>query len=132
MNAMFYSLDAGGAALFYLLIGAGIVFIILAVLIEALVMLLMKYHTLRKAIVQSLVVNLVSMIGGFFLLQLEWDWFNLDSIEGFIGMFLITLIIEGLILYLFNKTTWISRTILVILVMNIITYFVLFFFSDLS
>ncbi len=129
---MFYLLDAGGAALFYLLIGAGLFFMLLAVLIEALMMLIMKYHTFRKAIVQSLVVNLVSMIGGFFLLQLEWDWFNLDSIEGFIGMFLITLLIEGFILWLFNKSTRISRTALVTLVMNIITYIVLFFFSDLS
>ncbi len=129
---MLYFLDGGGAGLFYVVIGIGIFFIALAILVEALVMLLMKYHIFKRAMRDSTIVNIFSLILGFALLSAEWEIFSIDSWKGFLAIFFATVLIEGLVLYLMNKDKPIGKTVLVTVIMNVVTYFILYFFTDLT
>ena len=117
-----YLLDAGG--LFYIAIFAGILFLLVAVLVEALIMKLMKYNLFGKAFLHSLLVNIISAVAGYLLMDTAFDS---ETLVGLAGLFLITLIIEGIGLYLLNNKYPVGKTFKVTLVMNLVTYSFLVF-----
>lgn len=125
----FFLLDGVGAAFLLVLFGLGLLFIIIAILVEAAVMLWMKYIlTYKTAFIHSLTVNVVSLAAGFILSGANSDLFQLNNMAGFGVMFAVTLLVEFLLLYFMNKTKPASQTALVCLVMNAVTYLVAFFF----
>jgi hypothetical protein len=116
-------LDGVGAGFLLFLFAIGILFIFLAIFIEAIVLLQMKYVTTFKiAFIQSLVVNLVSLGSGFILNYVPGEYFTFNSTRGFAALFVSTLIVEFIVLYMMNKNITFARTGIVCLVMNVITY----------
>ena len=118
-----YLLDGVGAGFLLLLFGLGVLFIFIAILAEAMVMQLMKYEPVfKKALLRSFVVNLISLAAGFILTSSSSDLFHLENMAGFALMFAVTLLIETTGLYLMYKEKPVTKTLLVSLVMNAVTY----------
>lgn len=124
-----YLLDAGGAGLLIAFIGMGILFLFLAILLEAIIMTLFKYNEFKKSFLHSLIVNIASLCVGFVLEEVFSD--GLDASQWLILLLLygVTLVVETPLLYAMNRAKPVSKTILVSLVMNFITYIILFLFS---
>lgn len=123
-----YLLDAGGAGLIFVAIGAGLIFMAIAIALEALLMTGFKYHSFRRSMMDSTIVNLVSLVAGFVLLSTFGDVFHINSTGGFAAMFGVTVMIEFFVLYLLNKRHSLKSTAMVCILMNIITYTILYFF----
>lgn len=124
-----YLLDAGGAGLYFLVIGLFIFFIVLAIMMEAGIMMLMKYNSsLKKTFKDSLIVNIASLAAGFALIDFfeELGDYTLVTLAILYG---VTVIIETIILKLLNKQHDLWKTIQVSLVMNLITYIILYFIT---
>lgn len=132
----FYLLDGVGGAFLLVIFGAGVLFLILAVLLEAFVMHKMHFtDTFGRAVLFSFVANLVSTVAGILLSNTDAELFRLTSIKGFIILFVITVILEFAVLYLMNKQSPLKRTLLVCILMNLATYalaalFILIIFND--
>lgn len=123
-----YLLDAGGAGLYYIFIGLAIIFMLLAVLAEAGIMILMKYTIpFKKAFIDSLIINVISLAAGFILLEL-FDTPDFSTIQTLAIFYIITVIIEAIGLYLLNKQKPVQKTILVTIAMNMVTYIILYLF----
>jgi len=125
----FFLLDGGGAGLLYIGLFLLLVFTALAILLEALIMVMFKYNLFKKALGHSSVANLASLAAGFVLISSAEDVFNLDDLSGYAAFFGVTVAIELLILYLCNKQKPFQRTLLVCVVMNLVTYFFLYLFA---
>ena len=124
-----YLLDAGGAGLYYLVIGLFILFMLLAILAEAWIMMLMKYHaSFKKAFMDSLIINSISLAAGFILLQL-FDSLGYYTLATLAILYGVTVIVETIILQLLNKKNILWKTIRVCLVMNLVTYIILYFIA---
>ena len=121
-----YLLDAGGAGLAF---AALIIFIIIAVSIEAIVMLVMKYNKAGKAFLDSFLVNIASLAGGFILNSFIDDLFE-SGLVNLLILYVITLVIEFILLYLLNRKLPAGKTFLVCAVMNIVSYGILYLFSE--
>lgn len=124
-----FLLDAGGAALVLIFL---VVFMLIAFLVEALGMVLLKYNPARKAIPDSLIINLVSLAAGFLLIRINssLDFTGYEFLD-FLLLFLLTVILEAGTLYILNRQKPILETILVTCIINILTYLVLFLFRNL-
>ena len=119
----YYLLDGVGGAFLIVLFGLGLLFIVIAILLEAAILQWMKYiQTYKTALVHSLTVNLVSLAAGFILSFSDNSFLNLGDLRGFAIFFLVTYVVELGVLYLMNKTQPLRRTALVCLVMNALTY----------
>jgi len=119
-----FLLDAGGAGL---VLVALVIFMLIAFVAEALAMMLMKYNNAGKSFLDSLVINLVSLGAGYIviLLNSSLDFTDNETVD-FILIFLLTVVVEGITLYLLNQRKPISKTLLVTVVINLITYLVLY------
>lgn len=118
-----YLLDGVGAGFLLVLFGLGLLFIFIAILAEAMLMQWMNYEPVfKKALLRSFVVNLISLGAGFILTSSSSRLFHLENMAGFAMMFALTLLIETTGLYLMYREKPISRTVLVSLVMNAVTY----------
>jgi hypothetical protein len=116
-------LDGVGAGFLVLLFGLGLLFIIIAIFLEAFVMQWMKYQSrYRNALVQSLVANLVSLAAGFVLLNVNGRFFHLENLLSLGVMFVVTFVVEFILLYLMNKGVPVKKTLAVSLAMNVVTY----------
>ena len=121
-----YLLDAGGAGLYFIVIGLFILFMVLAILIEAGIMMLMKYNSLfKKTFKDSLIVNIASLAAGFALFDFfeELGDYTLVTLAILYG---VTVIVETVILKLLNKQHTLWKTIQVSLVINLVTYIILY------
>jgi len=124
-----YILDAGGAALVLIFL---VVFMLIAFLVEALGMILFKYNPAGKAISDSLIINLVSLAAGFLLLQINSSLsFTNNELLDFLLVFLLTVLLEAITLYLLNRNKPFPKTLLVTVIINILTYLVLYLFRNL-
>lgn len=116
-------LDGVGAGFLVFFFLIGLVFIIVAILMEALVMQKMKYHaTYKKCLGQSTVVNLVSLAAGYVIIESGGELFQIDNLAGFAILFAVTVVLEGLVLFLMNNKIPVIQTIKVSLVMNLVSY----------
>lgn len=121
-----YFLDAGGAGLYFLVIGLFILFIVLAILLEAAIMIWMKYNTsLKKTFLDSLIINIASLAAGFVLLNF-FDTLGYYTLPALAILYGVTVIIETTILQLLNRKHKLSKTLVVSLLMNLVTYIILF------
>ena len=121
-----YLLDAGGAGL---VISFLIIFMIVAVVIEALMMMALKYNKAGKSFLDSLAINLVSLGLGFVMLTTDSLEIIENEILNYILLFLITVLVELLTLYLLNRSKPFSKTLLVSVVINIVSYGILSLFT---
>jgi len=120
-------LDGAGAGLLIALFGIGLLFLLLAVVLEAIVMQRMKYQFIfRVSLIQSLVANLVSLAAGFVLSSVSENQFAIDNYTGFAILFAVTVLLEFIVLYFMNKTQPAKRTLMVCFMMNLVTYAVAF------
>lgn len=121
-------LDAGGAALLVLVLGAGILFLLLAITIEAIFIQRMGLvQHFGKAMLQSFLANLATLLVGYVLLTIivrdvfyDYIWISLAV------CYVITVIIEAWILQLLNKGHTLRETFRVSLYMNIASYVLLY------
>ncbi|MGQ0737957.1 MAG: hypothetical protein ACT4OJ_02750 [Bacteroidota bacterium] len=119
----FYLLDGAGAGLLIALFGIGILFLLLAIALEAVIMQRMKYQFIfRVSLIQSTVANLVSLASGFVLSSTADDFFAIDNYAGLAVLFAVTVLLEFLVLYLMNRKQPVKRSFIVSLVMNLVTY----------
>lgn len=126
-----YLLDGIGAGFLVYFFGIGLLFITCIIFIEAAVMFWMKYQPLfKKAFLQSVAVNLLSLAGGFLLIEIDSNLFGFDSYAGFGLMFASTLLLETSLLYFLNREKLPEKTLLVSFVMNFVTYLIAFFISQ--
>ena len=123
-----FFLDAGGI----LLVPVAIIgFIVIAVLLEAVIMLLFKLNKFGKCVLDSFIVNVVSLIAGFILRS---AFGNIGTernivttvVTTWVIIFAITVVIEGLLLMLLNKKKPRQKIWLVTVVMNLASYFILY------
>ena len=123
----FYVLDAGGAGL---VIGFLLVFMLAAIIIEAVAILIMKYNNAGKAFLDSLIINIISLSAGFVIITIfdTLDFTNNEIANLFI-LYLCTVVIEFLTLYLLNRSKPVQKTLTVSAVINIFSYIILFFFT---
>ncbi len=128
MNLPF--LDAGGAGLVFIAFGIFVLFIGLAIIIETLIMILMKYNArFKKAFLDSLLVNMASLAVGFVLWQFFRDFLRYYSLLSLVILYAVTVMVESGLLYLLNRKQPVGKTLGVCLVMNLVTYILLFFIS---
>ena len=121
-----YFLDAGGAGLYFLVIGLFILFMVLAILLEAAIMIWMKYNTsFKKTFLDSLIINIASLAAGFVLLN-YFDTLGYYTLPALAILYGVTVIIETTILQLLNKKHKFSKTLVVSLLMNLVTYIILY------
>jgi hypothetical protein len=73
---------------------------------------------------------LLSLAGGFLLIEIDSNLFDFDSYVGFGLMFASTLLLETGLLYFLNREKLFEKTLLVSFVMNFVTYLVAFFISQ--
>lgn len=123
-----YLLDAGGAGLLYYGLIVAAIFMVIAIFIEAIVMTLFKYNVFRKSLKDSFIANLLSFIVGIILL---FSSLNIDNgeLSGLLIFYAVTLAIETPVLYLMNKSRPPGKTVLVSVVMNLISYVLLYLFA---
>lgn len=116
-------LDGVGAGILVFIFALGVLFIITVIFIEAVVLWKMKYHAAySKALLHSTVANLLSLAAGIALVEIDSELFQLDNRGGLGLMFAVTLVVEGLLLYLMNRAAPLRQTIKVCFLMNLISY----------
>jgi hypothetical protein len=118
----FFILDAGGAGLIYLAYGILVLFMILVIVVEALILVVLKYNSVSRSLRDSSIINIASLAVGFVLLEYTNDLVNLDTLQDFLILYIVTVIIEFGILWMLNKARPISRTLGICIFMNILTY----------
>jgi len=97
---------------------------IVTIALEAVTMIILKYNKAGKAFLDSFLINLVSMGAGFLLLFSDSDLFEItdNAIVGLAILFLITVVIEFLILYLLNRKLSVQKTLIASVVINLVSY----------
>ena len=129
----FTILDAGGAGLIFIAYTALAIFMVLAILLEAWVMMLMHYNSSRKKLLlDSLLANVVSLVGGFILLEFFSAFFDSYTVYSTTILYAITVVIEFGILKILNPTHTVGRTLTVAAVMNLLTYVILYLIGNSS
>lgn len=123
-----FLLDAGGAGLVF---GIMIIFMIAAVVIEALLMVVMKYNMAGKAFLDAFLVNLTSLVAGYILLWTTGELFYyFDSpFLNWLTLYSITVVIEFVILYLLNRRHRVGKTFLTCVIMNVASYVAWYLFT---
>lgn len=119
----YYLLDGVGGAFLLLLFGAGLLFVLTAVFIEAFIMYRMKFTAnFKRALLISFVANILSMAAGLILSNADPELFHLQNIKGFAVFFAVTVVIEFAVLYLINKEKPVKQTFQVCALMNLVSY----------
>lgn len=120
-----FILDAGGAVL--ILVFAAI-FLFITVVVEGLIMWIMKYNNAGKSFLDALIINLVSMAAGYLLTLVSGRPFDLDNLSDFLILYIITFVIEFIVLYFLNRKLPVQKTLLTAIVINIVSYLILYCF----
>ena len=123
-----FFLNAGGAGLWVISLFLIAIFTGLVILIEAGIMTAFKYNLFKKSLRDSTFANIASTVVGLILVLFFSDLFQLVDWRGYTAFFAATIIVEGLVLWLRNMQPFL-KTALICLVMNIISYPVLYLFS---
>ncbi|HVT83725.1 MAG TPA: hypothetical protein VHD35_00915 [Chitinophagaceae bacterium] len=97
------------------------------ILIEAVVMVLFKIGNFWKAFSHSSIVNIVSTIVGYILInQLDPLSGKISSLEQWLIFYWVTVVMEGLLMMLLFTHTSKSKLWLVTVVMNLVSYVFLY------
>lgn len=126
----FFLLDGGGA---FLVISVLVIFMAVAIVLEALVLILFKIEKAGKAFLYSLVVNLASLGVGYVILpllsQLFEDYSTTGQVLQWLIIFAITVVVEGYLLILLSKMKPRKKLWTATFVMNLLSYAFLLFFT---
>jgi len=107
--------------------GLAILVFFLIVLIEATVMLIMKYNPFKKALMQSLIINLVAVGIALILTRFFPEKYSSYSLSGNrVPMIIITFLGELAALYFLNPAKQFVKTIAACTVMNLVSYLLMF------
>ena len=117
----FYLLDAAAPGLIF---AALIIFMIVTIVLEAVTMIILKYNKAGKSFLDSFLINLVSMGAGFVILSTGTGLFEIvdNAYFSILILFIITVIVEFLILYLLNRELPVQKTLITAIVINIVSY----------
>lgn len=120
-----YPLDAAGAGL---LLGLAIIFLFLTVLTEGITMTLSRYTPAAKSFLNVIIINLASLIGGYLLVLVWPDLFEITprKFYNYILLYAITVAMEYPVLWAMNKTKPLGRTLGIVLLINLVSYLVLY------
>jgi hypothetical protein len=127
----FYFLDVVDAGVSSSIDWMLILVLAITIVVEALVMLLLKYNSFKKSLLDAFVVNVASILVGFLLLKFAHHFFNSYDIPGLLKLLVITIAIELPILYLLNRKHPFVKTIQATVLINIVTYVLFFGFTQL-
>ena len=125
----FYLLDVVDAPVVHSGYRIFIAIVALTILVEALVMLLMKYNLFKKALLDSFLVNIASLVIGFVLAELVNDIFNSYKLPDLLLLCAITIGVESGILYGLNRKHRVLKTLGTCVVMNLASYFLFYLFT---
>ncbi len=118
-------LDAGGAGL----IAAGIVMLVIGIIaiivVETIILAIIKFNSFKRNLRDVFIINIVSLIAGIVLFGAEVAR-NASNIFIFFMYFVVTYIIETLLLYLLNKNKPVKTILLASLAINIASYLLLY------
>ena len=117
----FYLLDAAAGGL---ILGMLVLFMIFAILLEGVTLLLLKYNKAGKCFLDSFLVNIASLLVGLVIAQSSVDGLDITD-NGYINvflLFLITVVVEFVFLYLLNKKKPVSKTIIAAVLINVVSY----------
>lgn len=121
-----FLLDAGGAFLVFSLL---IVFLIIAIVLEAVILILFKIDKPGKSFLYSLIVNLASLGVGYITLplvrQIGIGYTSSGQVLRWVFVFAITVLIEGILLILLTKKKPREKVWLATVVMNLVSYAIL-------
>jgi hypothetical protein len=132
-----FLLDAAGAELILLLPVAFVLFLFFWGLAEGFIINLFKINRFWKSVWHAMLVNLVSVIAGFVILNVTdgtqyEDFFELEAdtrhLSPWVIYWIVSVVIEALVLKLLNRSAAWSKIFTASVVMNIITYVFLYFF----
>ena len=122
-----YLLDGAAAGLILALL---VIFMLAAIVLEGFALLLLKYNKAGKAFLDSFVVNIASLAFGFLLLTTRFGLaFTGNDYLDFFLIFLITVVVEFIILYLMNRQKPIKKTLVAATVINLVSYSLLIIFK---
>lgn len=120
----YYLLDAGGAGL---ILGLLVIFMLAAIFLEGLTLLLLKYNTAGRSFLDALVINLASLGIGYLIVSFTptgLDFTNNLYLDFFI-IFLVTVVVEFIVLYLLNQKKSVKKTFIAATVINLVSYLLL-------
>ena len=127
-----YILDAGAP---FLLEFVMLIFLLLATLVEAIVLIIMKFNPPAKCFLDALLVNLGSLAAGYLLLNfVNFEGRNAEGTDRWTElavMFAVTVIVEGLLLMLLNRKKPAKAVWLGALAINVVSYILLAIFLNL-
>lgn len=122
-----YLLDGAAAGLILALL---IIFMLAAIVLEGLTLLLLKYNKAGRAFLDSFVVNIASLAFGFLLLTTRFGLeFTSNDYLDFFLIFVITVVVEFIVLYLMNRQKPVKKTLVAAIVINLVSYSLLIIFK---
>ena len=125
----FFILDAGAP---FLLEFVMLIFLVLATVVEAIVLIIMKFNSPAKCFLDALLVNLGSLVAGYLLLNyVSFEGRNAEGNDRWMElavMFAVTVIVEGLLLMLLNRKKPVKSVWLGALAINVVSYILLAIF----
>ena len=124
----FYLLDAGGVGL---VIGFLVLFILLAIVLEGVTLILLKYNKPGRSFLDAFVINIASLLVGYLISNFTYNGldFTNNSYLDFFLIYLITVAVEFAVLYLLNRKKPIKKTLIAAVVINLVSYALLFVFK---
>jgi len=120
----YYLLDAGGAGL---ILGLLVIFMLAAIFLEGLTLLLLKYNNAGRSFLDALVINLASLGVGYLIVSFTptgLDFTNNLYLDFFL-IFLVTVVVEFIVLYLLNQKKPVKKTFIAATVINLVSYLLL-------
>lgn len=120
----YYLLDAGGAGL---ILGILVIFMLAAIFLEGLTLLLLKYNKAGRSFLDALVINLASLGVGYLIVSFTptgLDFTNNLYLDFFL-IFLVTVVVEFIVLYLLNQKKPVKKTFIAATVINLVSYLLL-------
>lgn len=98
------------------------------ILVEAIVLLLLRYNNFQRSLLHSFAVNAGSLAAGYLLLEILPGLFGVYNIPRLLLLMLITIAVELPLLYLLNRKKPQRRTIVAVSLMNLVTYFLFYLY----
>jgi hypothetical protein len=120
----YYLLDAGGAGL---ILGLLVIFMLAAIFLEGLTLTLLKYTNAGRSFLNALVINLSSLGVGYLIVSFTptgLDFTNNVYLDFFL-IFLVTVVVEFIVLYLLNQKKPVKKTFIAAMVINLVSYLLL-------
>jgi len=112
------------------LVRVGLILVVMGVftvIVETIVMLLFKFDSFSKSLVDSIMANIGSLLLGILLfLVFNKAEFGISQVSELVSLYFITAIFEAWLIKLLNTKMSLGRIILTSLVMNILSFTILY------